>query len=681
MVDQELLACTASCAELSAAVQRLQAELMSSPESKADSQAEACGEREALMQLAEAQAGALLSLGERAEKLANELRLLQTPSAVVVTRQAALSPQQALEDELETLLAERATLEAAARAEEPRATVALATLRESNSVEERSQREQAALKEKLGTLERATAERAATLRQLAAENELAAAALKALEAHTLESGQTARKSARVRVAALAKLASVEKQRADAEQQRSELALELETLEDAEGEAWRAADAEARHALDLRRELDAICTSQARTLTAAQRQADALQLAETSKRMMQAETAGLRNHAAVLTHRIELLQADLGACAAQAARAEEARQNAVEKGRDGERAIVDLQQQLSDGQEKLAKLERRYEAVRSDRNNPGQAAVEAHAAVQDGTRALDALMQQSSCVKDNIAAVDELVLGQFLQATGLQREHAAAREELKRSHARVLEVQAAVQGQQAESTRLQAAVCEAEAELRRQHSACVSLVQECNRLSVLLGARTAEIRECYEFLKTHHSALLTSERREGEAQRDGQLCSLRLAEALRECDTARRQFAALDALKRELHVLGRQLLAERARRSALAGVPTLNIHRYRFRAEVGAGWLDLQDCNQRLHGELMAKTAALASRTEQLRQEEVLRRNLDIRLARREVTCDAVSRLNSCRADLRSKAQELQDLSADLCALRAAYKEQVQQCRR
>ncbi len=687
----------ASCVSLRDEVQRLQAELVdacaaaSAEEANTDGLAE---QRAALLSKEEAHAAALQALHDERAQLAEELKRLQTVAAAALQPSASLLHESSRRDAasalgeslaaargvadlrqaLDALAAEHAAKEEAARAEEPRLAAAQTTVRDHTSAVERARREKTALRDKLATLERVAAERGATLRQLTSENEQAAAELKSTEDAIRQRQAAARKSERLRAAALAKLAQTEQQKADAERQRAELALELETLEESVHQTQKAADAELHHTQDLRRELDAITKSQARTMTAAQRQADALHLAETSKRLLQTEISGLRSQAAEFTFHITNLQAELDACTAQASQAAQERVSALDDVRAGERAIAELQRVLSDSQETMTKIERRYESIRSDRNKQGQAAIEAHKAVEDSALALDVLSQQSSRIKDDIAAMDELVLGQFLERSNFKREHDAARAELKRAQARVEEVQSSVEKQKAEITRLQAVIAEGEAELKRQDAAHDAVLNERDLLSVQLSARTTALRENYELLKTHHSALVTSERRLREAQKETRALSLKLADALHELETRRLQFVVLDALKRELLVLGRELLAEQAKRAAIAGVMTLNMHRFRA-GDTAAAWQEAQGTTQELQCALSQISADITAQTEQIQQEEATRRKLESQLARREATGEALSHLQACRTRLRSKVQELHSLTVELAALRAAYKRQ------
>ena len=659
----------AQCVALRQEVDELQAELQSRADADAALPEVAAEEEDAPLH------GKLEALFAETLQLTEELVRLQE---VPAPRQRSPSPTRDAVDQsgaecrrqVEVLLEGYAQKETETRAAEEQQLAARASAREHASMTERAQREKAALKDKLTTLERVAAERATVLRQLSLENEQMAGDLKATESAVRAKRVAVHNANRVRGSALGKLQQLQQKTLELEQQRVEITRTLESLAEAEALNQKNTDLQQAQVQQFRRQLDDAVKAQTRTQTAAQRQADGLRLIDVSKQLLQHQASELHQQAASTTRMIQAVQSDLDACRVHMAQVTAQRVHALEEVARTDEELVRLQAKLADAQDHLLVHERRFKAVSSERNKHGQEAIDSKLAVHRSSLAVGVLHSQAERLKDSVAAIDERVVARLTERSNVKREHDKAGAELKRVQGRAAEVQVAVSRQHAEILRLQAVINDGEAELKRQRAARMGVLSKRDWLADQLGARTLAMRECFDQLKTRHRELHDAERRVGGAQREARALAMQLARTLHELDVTHRQFASRDALKHELLVLGRELLSQRARRSALAGIPALNVHR--FRAAGGKVWAEQAEQSQWLHRMMSRKAAAIVKRTEEIRAQDAERRKLERRAALREAGQASEPVLLACRSDLRDKASQLSALTAQLALLRTEF---------
>ena len=659
------------CAALREEVEELQAELQ-----------KRCAEAEtALPEVAEEDepplSGKLEALFAETLQLTEELaRLQQAPAP----QQRSLSPNQdnsvdqtglaECRKQIEALLEGYAQKESETRLAEEQQLAARAAAREHTSMTERALREKAALKDKLATLERVAAERTTVLRQLSLENEAMASDLKATESAIRAKKVTVHKANRVRGTALGMLQQLQQKTLESEQQRIEITRTLESLAEAEALHQKNTDLQQAQVQQFRRQLDDAVKAQTRTQTAAQRQADGLRLIDVSKQLLQHQASELHVQAASTTRMIQAVQSDLDACRAHMTQAAGQRVHALEEVVRADEALVRLQAEFSEAQDRLLVHERRFKAVSGERNKHGQEAIDSKLAVHRSSLAVGVLHSQAERLKDSIAATDEHVVARLTEHSSVKREHDKAGAELKRLQGRAAEVQAAVGRQHAEIVRLQAVINDGEAELKRQRAARLGVLAKRDWLADQLGSRTLTMRDCFDQLKTLHRELQGAQRRMRGAQREARALGAQLAITLHGLGVTRRQFASRDALKHELLVLGRELLSQRARRAALAGIPTLNVHRFRVAGDTA--WVDQAEQSQRLHRLMSRKAAAIVKQTEEIRAQDAERRKLERLAALREAGQASEPVLLACRSDLRDKASQLSALTAQLALLRTEF---------
>ena len=459
---------------------------------------------------------------------------------------------------------------------------------------------------------------------------------------------------------VSKLAVLEKTKVDVEAQRDELKAEVASLERAVELARKATDAETAKAEDVRRELDALAKSNSRVQTAAQRQSDALRLAENTKKTLEVEIDGLNAEVARQARRITELQRELDKCAAEADAATKKRAVALEDVRARELVIADLHRLLAEGEAKLKQQERLYESVRADRNVQGKQLIEAEGTVKDVSTKLDGFKLQAARLEDEIAAKDESLLKEHLDRAALERERDAVRADVGRALARVRELESAALVHLAEADSLKKLLATGDEQRRRQQKELSAALSERDLLSAQLVRRNDELADQYELAKTQQSALTAGELRLRDLQKEIRMLAIKLADVSRELDVTRKSVAGIDELKREVQVLGRELLAEQNKVKALtleAETP-INVHRHRILNGADPDTFELLQTNRALQRRLVRKTEEVEERSLQVQETQAQVRQAEAQLARMPAP-ETAAQLVACQSELRKRASQMQ----------------------
>jgi chromosome segregation ATPase len=534
-----------------------------------------------------------------------------------------------------------------------------AQIREQAAAQVKATKEKNQMQDRLAKLQNTVEEHVAHIAVLTADNARKVTDLKRIEDALNQAHSQTDKAEKMRDLGVSRLVVLEKSKSEVEAQRDELKAEVAALERGVEQARKCTDAEVSKAEDIRRELDALAKSNSRVQSSAQRQADALRLADSTKKTLEVEIEGLNADVARQARRITELQRDLDKCAAEADAATKKRAAALEDVRAREVVITDLQRLLAEGEAKLKQQERLYDSVRTDRNTQGKFLIEAEGQVQDVSLKLDALKLQAARLDDELAAKDEALLKEHLDRATLERERDAVRADVGRAAARIRELESAAAVQVAEADALKKLVAAGEVQRQRQQKELAAVLSERDLLSAQLVHRNDELADQYEDAKTQQSALAAGELRLRELQKEIRMQALKLGDVNRELDVTRKNVSGIDELKREVQVLGRELLAEKNKVKSLtleAQTP-LNVHRYRMLEGTDPAAFELMQTNQTLQKRLMKKTEEVEERSLQVRDTQQQVREAEEQLARMPGP-EIAAQLSACQGELRNKTRQM-----------------------
>lgn len=611
----------------------------------------------------------------QAAKAALEAKLSSQPSArksvelestASLRRTAAKEAEAAdLRRQLDALAVENKQKAAALTAADDRVSALEAQIRDQTAAQVRATKEKNQMQDKLAKLQNTVDEYNTQTLALTADNTRKVAELKRLQDALNQAIAQTDKAEKMRDLGVSKLAALEKAKGDVEVQRDELKAEVASLERAVEQARKATEAEVSKAEDIRRELDALAKANSRVQTSAQRQTDALRLAESTKKTLEMEIEGLNAEMARQAKRITELQRELDKCAAEADAASKKRAAALEDVRAREMVIADLQRLLVEGEAKLKQQERLYESVRADRNTQGKFLIEAEGQVQDVSQKLEALKLQAARLEDELAAKDEALLKEHLDRAALERERDAVRADVGRAAARIRELESAATVQLAEADALKKLVASGDLQRQRQQKELAAVLSERDLLSAQLVRRNDELADEYEHAKTQQSELAAGELRLRELQKEIRMQALKLADVNRELEVTRRNVSCIDELKREVQILGRELLAEKNKVKALtleAQTP-MNVHRYRILEGSDPATFELMQANAALQRRLMKKTDEVEERSLQVRDTQKQVRDVQEQLSRMPGP-EIAAHLAACQGELRTKSRQMRVRACD-----------------
>ncbi|PRW33224.1 flagellar associated isoform A [Chlorella sorokiniana] len=548
-------------------------------------------------------------------------------------------------------------------------------LRESQQASERLQKEYNALSDKVARLHHTLEEHVHTNTQLLADNSQRQVEIKAKEDEIRTLREEGAKAAKAREAMAAKLQQLEKQKGEVERTRDELKAEAAGLERELELARRQIDIERRKQEEMVRERERLNKARTTAENATAKHADLVRVTEVMKANLESEAAALRQELAKQEQVIRGLEREKERFAGEAAGVNAKYRAAVEEVAARDAAIADLQRKIAEGEARLRAQQELYESVRSERNSASRSLVEVQDEVGELKRRLAVTAHQADQLKGEVAVRDGELQREKYDKAKADKDCEALRAELNRVAAQVREQEAAMAEHAAQITQLQGAIAEAEQarlKLKREHDAVVG---ERDALGAQLVRRNEEARLLYEKVRLQQSALARGQAQYRDRLAEIRALKLKVAGLKRELAQLKSSVANADVLRREVHHLNRELLAERTRVKALSEEleNPLNVHRWRKLEGSDPTTYEMILKIQALQKRLIAKTEEVVEQDLQIQEKERLYLELKSILARQPGP-EAAEQLNLYQATLREKTKQMKSLASEL----NMYQSQVQE---
>merc|ERR1719253_1487658 len=245
-------------------------------------------------------------------------------------------------------------------------------------------------------------------------------------------------------------------------------------------------------------------------------------------------------------------------------------------------LTELKKQIADVQAKRNQQKNLYDAVCMDRNLHSKNLVESTEQIQEMRRKFRIMHHTTTALKEEIREKDsKLVRGHFRHKKVLQTND-KLKDSKEKAQRRMKNLVNIVETQRTQMKKLESTIQEAEQERQAQQKELEGVVGERDILGAQLIRRNEELALLYEKIKIQQSTLA-----KGEAQyntRCAEVNKLRaqIHKAKAEVATARNQVTNVEGLKREIHHLGKTLLREEAKKTALEMEceNPMNVHRWR-----------------------------------------------------------------------------------------------------
>lgn len=259
---------------------------------------------------------------------------------------------------------------------------------------------------------------------------------------------------------------------------------------------------------------------------------------------------------------------------------------------------------------------------------------------------------------------------------MQKEKDSLQLELTKQKLQIGEAESVIASQSSEVQKLTQIIAEADAERVRQRKEFAVVVADRDILGTQLVRRNDELQLLYEKIKIQQSTLTKGAVQFRETLGDVRLLKLKLAETKRELGLLRLGVANVDVLKREVHFLGRELLAERTKVKALSEEleNPLNVHRWRKLEGSDPAAFEMVQRIQTLQKRLIVKTEEVAEKDLLITEKEKLYVELKSILARQPGP-EVAEQLHIYQQTLREKTRQMKAMASELNLYQAQTAEQ------
>ncbi|KAL3144393.1 hypothetical protein ABBQ32_004147 [Trebouxia sp. C0010 RCD-2024] len=590
-----------------------------------------------------------------------------------------------LKSALEARQADIKTKSAAAQQSEEQVKRLEQMLRESQGATDRLQKEFNLLNEKVQKLHHDLEDQIHTNTQLLAENSQKAVELKQKEEEILQVKAEAAKVAKVREAAIAKLKSLEKQKAEVEKTRDDIKGEVSYLEHEIDSLKRTVDGERKKADDLIRERDLLNKLKTQAEHATHKQIDLIKINENTKRNLEQEMNGYKIEAQKQAKHIWALEGEREAQGQEATEAAQRHAQALEQVKLRDMAAADLQKKIVEGETRLKQQQNLYEAVRADRNLYSKNLIQAQDEIQEMKRKFQIMNHQIDQLKEEISGKDLALVKEHFDHMKVEKEREALRFEMNKAAAQMKEADAAIAAQKAELDKLNQIITEADQEQLRQKKEYDIVIGERDILGTQLIRRNDELALLYEKIKIQQSTLNKGQLQYRDRLNELRLLKLKLGESRRELHILKNSVANIDILKHEVHCLGRELLQERTKVKALSEEleNPLNVHRWRKLEGSDPSAYEMIQKVQTLQKRLISKTEEVVEADLLIQEKEKLYVELKNILARQPGP-EVAEQLSIYQANLREKTKQMKAMASELNMYQAQvneYKYQIERLTR
>jgi len=340
--------------------------------------------------------------------------------------------------------------------------------------------------------------------------------------------------------------------------------------------------------------------------------------------------------------------------------------AMEDVRLRELAILELQQRITDVEQRLKQQQNLYEAVRSDRNLYSKNLLEAQDEISEMKRRFKMMSHTISQLKDVIKQKNMEMVVYQLKKENIEKTKALISEKLSLIVTQITEADEVVGNQKEEIEKLNRIINEADSELDRQQKEYDIVVNERDILGQQLIKRNHELARVYERIKVQQSMLGASQATYRTTVRNVTDLKRRVVSLKAELEALQTSVSDIGGLRNETHRVRRQLLREQAKVKALQEELTvpMNVHRWRKLEGSDPEAFERIQHVQSLQRRLIAKTEEVLERDLMIQESEKLYIELKNVLARQPGP-EAAEQLSLYEKTLKQKKHQLKGLERDL----------------
>ncbi|XP_026189761.1 cilia- and flagella-associated protein 58 [Cyclospora cayetanensis] len=430
-----------------------------------------------------------------------------------------------------------------------------------------------------------------------------------------------------------KMQILEGEKRTLEEQATTLKIETAASEREMDTLKQQADNDKRQIESLLRERDLLSKNLVNSDASAKKHADLAKRQLTHCEYLEKEVTGFRRECQQLQQKVEALEAERDRYGHTLNKSNQKYLENVEQLKNEELRVAELQRSIGEQRAKLSAQKMLYEAVRSDRNLFSRNLIASLDEMTELKNKFKLMFQQVGQLKEEIKAKDAGLLKQHFERKRMSSANEKLKDDLGKAEKKLSSLEQIIVAQKGEIKKLEDTVQQAATERANQGKEYSAVLAERDMLGSQLLKRNQELSLLYEKVRIQESTLS-----KGEAQYKARLKEIK--EWSHQCIALRQELrhlegglAEMEALKREILQLQKELLQERTKVRALTEALStpLNVHRWRQLEGSDPAKLELVKKVQSLQKRLIAKTEEVIDRDLQIQEREKLFAQLKVAL--------------------------------------------------
>merc|ERR1719262_1973276 len=460
--------------------------------------------------------------------------------------------------------------------------------------------------------------------------------------------------------------AMDEEKKNYEGNHNELRQELKSLQEKLDSVGRESDGDRKKIEDLLRERDILNKNVIKADERTKRQIDLVKRQETQALNLQKDIARWKQDASEFKKRIFELEKQREKYGIELSQANSKYFNALEELKRRDERLAELKKQINDVRGKLNQQKNLYDAVCTDRNLYSKNLIESNEEIAEMRRRFKIMYHQIEQLKEEIKEKDSALIKEHFEHHKVQKANEDIKDKLGLAKKRMENLTKIVETQRAEIKKLESTIQEAETEKQSQQKEYEGVISERDILGTQLIRRNEELALLYEKIKIQQSTLQKGEIQFKERVDEIAAFKNNIRKLKRELHVARNQVVNIEAFKKEIHHLNKELLQEQSKCKALQEEleNPMNVHRWRKLEGSDPATYEMIQKVKMLQKRLIAKTEEVVEKDMLIQEKEKLYVQLKNILARQPGP-EVAEQLAWYSQNLKEKTTHMKQMATEL----------------
>jgi len=460
--------------------------------------------------------------------------------------------------------------------------------------------------------------------------------------------------------------SLEEERKDLEADRNKIKQEIKQMQEKLDGMSRDADSDKKKIEDLLRERDILNKNVIKADERTKKQIDLVKRQETQALNLSKDIARWKQDAQEFKKRIFELEKQREKYGIELSQANSKYFNALEELKRRDERLTELKKQIADVRAKLNQQKNLYDAVCTDRNLYSKNLIESNEEITEMKRKFKIMYHQIEQLKEEIKDKDSALIKEHFEHHKVQKANEDIKEKLGNAQKRMRNLTNIVETQRTEIKKLESTIQEAEQEKQSQQKEYEGVISERDILGTQLIRRNEELALLYEKIKIQQSTLQKGEIQFKERVDEIAAFKNNIRKLKRELHIARNQVVNIEALKKEIHHLNKELLQEQSKCKALQEEleNPMNVHRWRKLEGSDPATYEMIQKVKMLQKRLIAKTEEVVEKDMLIQEKEKLYVQLK-NIHARQPGPEVAEQLAWYSQNLKEKTKQMQQMASEL----------------